>query len=119
MLVPKGDELIADPFRHNGRQAAAVFFEDGIRQVFGRMREACNHEYPATVYYAFKQAESIRGRSRETTQHRTAAHFADFLSRGFQHHMAMRHLSVSADGQLCALLHRNDCGSVKGNVFGH
>ncbi len=57
MLVPKAQELIAEPFRHGGREAAAVFFETGMKKVFQRLRIRCNDDIPQTIYYAFKQSE--------------------------------------------------------------
>lgn len=58
MLVPKTEELVANPYRHGGRGGAQEFFEDGFEQVFKNSRRAASVEYPITVYYAFKQSES-------------------------------------------------------------
>jgi len=58
VLVPKSQELIADPFRHGSRERAQKFFEEGLGVAFTRMREIQNTNFPLTVYYAFKQAES-------------------------------------------------------------
>lgn len=57
LLVPKADELVANPYRHDGRHGAEQFFEAGFREVFARAREHANRAYPITVYYAFKQSE--------------------------------------------------------------
>ncbi len=57
MLVPKADELVANPFRHDGKEGAHQFFEDGFREVFRRARESALPDFPITVYYAFKQSE--------------------------------------------------------------
>lgn len=57
VLVPKSEELVADPFRHGGQEAARLFFERGIGGVFRRMRKSCDSEFPTTIYYAFKQTE--------------------------------------------------------------
>jgi len=57
MLVPKDEELVANPYRHAGREGASNFFEAGFESVFARARTAATHEYPMTVYYAFKQQE--------------------------------------------------------------
>ena len=57
VLVPKAEELVADPFRLGGKEASRTFFERGMAEVFSRMRENSNPNYPTTVYYAFKQAE--------------------------------------------------------------
>ena len=59
MLVPKSQELVATPYRFDGsKKKAQEFFEEGLGNAFARMRERANPEYPITVYYAFKQAES-------------------------------------------------------------
>lgn len=58
MLVPKMEELVANPYRHGGKEGARTFFEQGFEDVFTRARESASFEYPITVYYAFKQSES-------------------------------------------------------------
>jgi putative DNA methylase len=59
LLVPKAEELVATPYRFGGdKQKAKEFFEEGLGQVFQRMREMAHDEYPLTVYYAFKQTET-------------------------------------------------------------
>lgn len=55
VLTPKADELVADPFRH---EDADKFFEDGYTNVFARICESTPNEFPITVFYAFKQAET-------------------------------------------------------------
>lgn len=57
LLVPKTEELVANPYRHGGKEGAHKFFEDGFREVFHHARESALHEFPITVYYAFKQQE--------------------------------------------------------------
>lgn len=56
MLVPKTQELVANPYRHGGKDGAHKFFEDGFREVFRRSRETAHGDFPITVYYAFKQS---------------------------------------------------------------
>lgn len=58
MLVPKAEELVANPYRHGGKDGAHQFFEEGFREVFRRARESALSNYPITVYYAFKQSET-------------------------------------------------------------
>jgi len=58
MLVPKAEELVADPFRRNGKEGAKEFFEDGFVRVFAHARKNALSSYPITVYYAFKQSEA-------------------------------------------------------------
>ena len=58
VLVPKEEELVANLYRHGGRDGAKDFFEDGFERVFARARRNANPDYPMTVYYAFKQSET-------------------------------------------------------------
>ena len=58
MLVPKAEELVANPHRHNGKVGAKEFFEDGFRKVFAHARKDAREDYPITVWYAFKQSDS-------------------------------------------------------------
>ena len=58
LLVPKAAELVANPYRHDGKEGARQFFEEGFRAVFDRAREHARADLPITVYYAFKQSES-------------------------------------------------------------
>lgn len=58
LLVPKTQELIASPYRHEGsKERAKEFFENGLSHVFERMREIQDSRFPLTIYYAFKQSE--------------------------------------------------------------
>ncbi|MEV8181524.1 DUF1156 domain-containing protein [Specibacter sp. NPDC078692] len=57
MLVPKVEELVANPYRHNGADGARKFFENGFEHVFEHARTHASHDYPIAVYYAFKQSE--------------------------------------------------------------
>lgn len=57
VLVPKAEELVANPYRHDGKDGARRFFEDGFRQVFARARESALLDFPITVFYAFKQSD--------------------------------------------------------------
>ncbi|MGC5583826.1 DUF1156 domain-containing protein [Ornithinimicrobium sp. W1665] len=58
LLVPKNDELVANQYRHQGKEGAKTFFEDGFRDVFRQARQAAVVDTLMTVYYAFKQSES-------------------------------------------------------------
>ena len=57
VLVPKTEELVADPFRRGGRDEAKAYFEQGMAKVFERMRRFSHVEFPTTIFYAFKQSE--------------------------------------------------------------
>ncbi|MBS2993236.1 DUF1156 domain-containing protein [Rhodococcus erythropolis] len=58
LLVPKTEELVANPYRHEGKEGAKKFFEEGFRTVFERARNQASSNYPMVVYYAFKQSET-------------------------------------------------------------
>jgi len=58
LLVPKRDELVADPSRHGGRDAAERFFVDGMTKALQSLHASTSPVAPTTVYYAFKQAET-------------------------------------------------------------
>lgn len=58
MLVPKTEELVANPYRHGGREGASNFFEEGFARIFANARKTASNNYPITVFYAFKQAEA-------------------------------------------------------------
>lgn len=59
LLTPKSQELVATPYRFDGnKEKAKEFFEKGLRKTFENMRNAQHPDYPMTVYYAFKQAET-------------------------------------------------------------
>ena len=57
LLVPKAQELIAEPARQGDWDAAATFFEEGLRQAFATIVNIQDEAYPFTVFYAFKQSE--------------------------------------------------------------
>ena len=58
MLTPKATELVADPFRRGGKEAAEQYFEYGFTNVFKHIRSESPSGFPVLVFYAFKQAES-------------------------------------------------------------
>ncbi len=67
LLVPKAAELVATPYRFGGSKSKAQeFFETGLGKAFGQMRTVQHPDYPLTVYYAFKQAESEAESSEES-----------------------------------------------------
>ncbi|MEW6072558.1 MAG: DUF1156 domain-containing protein [Planctomycetota bacterium] len=61
VLVPKADELVADPSRHGGREAAERFFLERMREVIAGLRAHALPQIPLTIFYAFKQSESQEG----------------------------------------------------------
>lgn len=57
LAVPKAEELVATPYRHGGKTEADSFFLSGMTQAIASLARQSHSEYPATVYYAFKQSE--------------------------------------------------------------
>ena len=57
MLVPKDQELVVAPHRHESKKNAEVFFIDKMTDVMKSFRKIGNREFPLTIYYAYKQAE--------------------------------------------------------------
>lgn len=59
MLVPKAEELIATPYRHDGSvEKAKNFFEDGMLSACKQMYQYAREDIPVTIYYAYKQSDS-------------------------------------------------------------
>lgn len=57
MATPKAEELVATPYRHGGRAAAETFFMTGMSRAISNMARQSSPDFPATIYYAFKQSE--------------------------------------------------------------
>jgi len=57
LLVPKDQELIAEPARKGSWDDAAKFFESGLRKAFENMLAVHDERFPLTLFYAFKQSE--------------------------------------------------------------
>lgn len=67
MLVPKNEELIAAPYRHNGSgDEAKSFFEDGMYRTCCQINEYSREDIPVTIYYAFKQSDTAGGTTAST-----------------------------------------------------
>ena len=58
MVVPKAEELIADPSRHGGKKGADKFFLNHMTETLNKLRDYSNKAFPVTIYYAFKQSET-------------------------------------------------------------
>jgi putative DNA methylase len=66
LTVPKAEELVASPYRHENREAAEAFFMNGMTQAIKQLYEHAHKEYPVSVYYAFKQSETRDGDTAST-----------------------------------------------------
>lgn len=69
VLTPKTDELVANPYRHDGKDGAEAFFIGGFNHVFARVREGANGDVPITVYYAYKQQDATASGESSTGWH--------------------------------------------------
>lgn len=59
MMVPKNEELIATPYRHEGSMAKAkAFFEDGMLSACRQFYKYAREDIPVTIYYAYKQSDT-------------------------------------------------------------
>lgn len=58
IAVPKAQELVANPYRHGGKEAAETFFMAGMTSAMRRLIEQAEPTTPITIYYAFKQSET-------------------------------------------------------------
>jgi putative DNA methylase len=59
LAVPKAEELVATPYRHGSKEKAEQFFMDGMTQAMHRLAAQAHPAFPVTIYYAFKQAETL------------------------------------------------------------
>ena len=57
LAVPKAEELVATRYRHGGAAQAEKFFLNGMTDAMANMARHHKEEFPATIYYAFKQSE--------------------------------------------------------------
>lgn len=58
MAVPKAEELVATPYRHDSKAGAEAFFLDGMGKAIHQLAEQAHPAFPVTIYYAFKQSET-------------------------------------------------------------
>lgn len=56
--VPKQEELVAEPFRHEGEDGASHFFMTKMIAALTNLRQQMSDYFPLTLYYAFKQSET-------------------------------------------------------------
>ena len=59
MAVPKAAELVATPYRHGTKEKAESFFLQGMTEAMHRLTENSHPAFPVSIYYAFKQSETI------------------------------------------------------------
>ena len=61
LAVPKDEELVATPYRHENRDASEAFFIDGMKRAIRQITRQTRRDFPVTIYYAFKQSEKRDG----------------------------------------------------------
>jgi len=58
LTVPKAEELVANSYRHGGKEKAEIFFINGMTNAMQHLAGQAHPAFPITIYYAFKQSES-------------------------------------------------------------
>jgi putative DNA methylase len=59
LAVPKEEELVATPYRHGSKEKAETFFLEGMTKAMQQIASESHPAFPVTIYYAFKQSESM------------------------------------------------------------
>ena len=61
LAVPKTEELVATPYRHDGsRKKAENFFLDGMTQAMQRLAERSHSRLPLTIYYGLMPISGLK-----------------------------------------------------------
>jgi putative DNA methylase len=84
LAVPKGNELVATPYRHGGKESADNFFLGGMTKAMQRIADHSHPAFPVTIYYAFKQSETKNAAGTASTGWETF--LAAVLEAGFALH---------------------------------
>ncbi len=58
LASPKNEELIASPYRQNGKEKAEKFFLENMTLAMNKLALVCYPSFPVSIYYAFKQSET-------------------------------------------------------------
>ncbi len=58
MATPKSGELIAEPARHDTKDAAKEYFIIGFTETFNSLRQASRPDLPMLIVYAYKEQEA-------------------------------------------------------------
>jgi putative DNA methylase len=66
LAVPKSEELVATSYRHGGKKQAEAFFLHGMTEAMHRLCELGHPAFPVTIYYAFKQSETMSDETSST-----------------------------------------------------
>ena len=63
VAAPKTDELIASSYRHGSKEAAELFFVEGMTDTLCLLAKHSHPNSIVTIYYAFKQSEKSKDSS--------------------------------------------------------
>ncbi len=66
LVSPKGNELVANHWRAGSKTAAKEHFESGMAKVMEQIASVQHENFPATIFYAFKQQEIKSGETTST-----------------------------------------------------
>ena len=66
LLTPKSEEMIANPYRAGSKEDAKAHFEEGMSGFLERLAVSQHSQFPATIFYAYKQQETKRGNTVST-----------------------------------------------------
>ena len=66
LMSPKNEELVANVWRAGSKEAAREHFESGMSNIMESLSQEHHLEYPATIFYAFKQKEIKSGETTST-----------------------------------------------------
>jgi putative DNA methylase len=58
LAVPKAEELVATPYRHDSKEEAERFFTHGMTDALQSLVQRSHPAFPVSIYYAFKQSET-------------------------------------------------------------
>ena len=61
LLTPKREELVANSWRAGSKEAAKENFESGMLKVMEQIAQNQHSDFPASIFYAFKQQETKEG----------------------------------------------------------
>lgn len=59
--TPKDEELVASTARHQSKEAAEMFFLQGMTDAMGNLAKEAHPAFPVTIYYAYKQSDTGDG----------------------------------------------------------
>ena len=66
LLTPKSEEMIANPHMAGSKEDAKAHFEEGMSGFLKRLAASQHSQFPATIFYAYKQQETKLGNTVST-----------------------------------------------------